>query len=63
MDPLIYPPIETKWLFPLKTAVFNGRKCPVPANADDVLGRYYGNWCDLPDIKNRCSHYGNVSIW
>jgi lipopolysaccharide cholinephosphotransferase len=62
MDPLLYPPIDKDWLFPLQTALFNERKCPVPANPNDVLTRYYGNWHELPAEGKRHAHYGQVAI-
>jgi hypothetical protein len=63
MDPLRYPPIDKDWLFPFTTALFNERKCPVPANSDNILTRYYGNWHELPEEKERHAHYGQVDIW
>jgi lipopolysaccharide cholinephosphotransferase len=63
MDPQLYPPIDRGWLFPLDFAYFNGRKCPVPANSDNVLTLYYGNWHELPREEERRSHYGEVDIW
>jgi lipopolysaccharide cholinephosphotransferase len=62
IDPLFYPPIDKDWLFPLQTVVFNGKKCPVPANSNGVLIRYYGNWHELPAEEKRHTHYGQVTI-
>lgn len=64
MDPEdIAKPFDSKLLFPLNKVLFNGRACPVPYKATDILQNQYGEWQELPAVKKRTSHFQNVEIW
>lgn len=64
MDPeSISKPFNAEWLFPLSTAKFNGRECPIPNNAVEILNKQYGNWRKFPPIEKRTSHFQSIEVW
>jgi lipopolysaccharide cholinephosphotransferase len=49
--------VPKRWLEDTERAVFEGRDLRVPANADGVLRRLYGNYEEMPPVEERHSHH------
>jgi lipopolysaccharide cholinephosphotransferase len=63
-DPESYlPPMEKEWVFPLSTALFNGKPCPIPNNYNAILTRFYGDWKKYPDREKRIPESSNVLVY
>ncbi|MDE5789710.1 MAG: LicD family protein [Muribaculaceae bacterium] len=57
-----YERIHSENIFPLKEAIFEGKKFPVPGNVDDYLRMIYGDYNSLPNLKNFRIHFTTISI-
>ena len=49
-------------IFPLQEMDFEGHRLPVPAHTDRMLTRLYGNWRQLPDLKDIRPHTAHLDI-
>jgi len=56
-------PRYAKDIFPLTTHEFEGRQFPVPANADALLRRLYGDYMQLPDLSKLAPHVGKLEFY
>ena len=50
-------------IFPLTTHEFEGRQFPVPANADMLLRRIYGDYMQLPDLSRLSLHVAQLEFY
>lgn len=57
-----YERIHSSGLFPLKTAVFEGKEYPVPGNVEDYLTMIYGDYGKLPELKDFRIHFTSIII-
>lgn len=53
---------KVEWVFPLKEATFEGRKFPIPTNADEVLTSLFGDWRKIPPENERRSHAKKILL-
>ena len=54
--------VEINIIFPLKEIVFEGHSFKCPANVDEYLKLYYGDYMKLPEPKNRIVHAAKIEF-
>lgn len=54
--------VEVKDILPLKKYQFENLELWGPQNADAILRTTYGNYMNIPEYKNRKTHYDSVRI-
>ena len=55
-------PLEDPLISPVRRHAFEGMQVNVPAEPEALLSAKYGNWDELPSVKNRISHQGHVEF-
>lgn len=58
-----FKPRYTDDIFPLTEMEFEGKMFPVPRQTDAVLRKIYGDYMQLPDLKNIHPHYNKLEFY